>query len=408
MAVLSKPKGPLNILTINGGGLAAIATLTVLQKLLDEIVKDRPGLKRKPKPCDVFDVICGIGTGGWLALMLGRFEMDIATCFIEWYNLMQAIMPRSRSENLRRRFSRHSYYDPKRLVRQVERLTKLYGTGKNLMVDVATSSRCRHVFVAALRIDSNTPQSQYHLLRTYPCPKGNDLLEGPEDPGNYRIADAFGATGATRYFTPPWKEYSPKLGHLKFSDDEYPRQHNITRLALKEISGLYGEDVQIAVVVNVGPGSPSQKDVQKLARSVSWKSFASSRTSTSSSSSSGKLSLSSQLQASNLRKDEDSMRSKRLGNALETTKPAVSMGRHVQYEETKPAPTSKDNPTKIPSPPCVSLAVIDAADKTSLNDTRVPETSQESAKAHLPFVQDEIKRISQIIDFEATPMEVCD
>jgi hypothetical protein len=33
-----------------------------------------------PKPCEHFDLICGTGTGGLIALMLGRLRMDIETC----------------------------------------------------------------------------------------------------------------------------------------------------------------------------------------------------------------------------------------------------------------------------------------------------------------------------------------
>jgi hypothetical protein len=30
-----------------------------------------------PKPCDVFDMICGTSTGGIIALMLGRLQMSV-------------------------------------------------------------------------------------------------------------------------------------------------------------------------------------------------------------------------------------------------------------------------------------------------------------------------------------------
>lgn len=33
-----------------------------------------------PKPCDHFDLIVGTGTGGLIALMLGRLRLDVETC----------------------------------------------------------------------------------------------------------------------------------------------------------------------------------------------------------------------------------------------------------------------------------------------------------------------------------------
>lgn len=73
MAKLPQPEKPLKILTIDGGGLQGISTLLILDKLLGAIARNNGVPDRKPRPCDVFAVIAGIGPGGWLALLLGRF-----------------------------------------------------------------------------------------------------------------------------------------------------------------------------------------------------------------------------------------------------------------------------------------------------------------------------------------------
>lgn len=39
-----------------------------------------PKREEIPKPCDHFDLIAGTGTGGLIALMLGRMRMDVETC----------------------------------------------------------------------------------------------------------------------------------------------------------------------------------------------------------------------------------------------------------------------------------------------------------------------------------------
>ena len=52
-------KKELRVLSLDGGGIRGLSTLLVLKELMKEIDPETP-----PKPCDVFDLICGTGTGG--------------------------------------------------------------------------------------------------------------------------------------------------------------------------------------------------------------------------------------------------------------------------------------------------------------------------------------------------------
>ncbi|KAN0092204.1 FabD/lysophospholipase-like protein [Hyaloscypha variabilis] len=264
------PEKPLKILTIDGGGLQAISSLLILDKLLDTIAKTNKVPHRKPRPCDVFDTIAGIGAGGWLALLLGRFHMDITTCLSEWYKITDRIAPQSKPEELRMRAFHHCYYNPERLLEQIDSLTRVYGTGKYLFDNRAGEVRTRHVFVAALRSDA----SGYNLFRSYKIPEdaamSHKLLEGPENPSQYEILRAFGVTGAAKYFSPPWNEQMSKSGRTFFNDSKYPKPHNITELALDEMWGLYGKEVPLSVIVNIGPGLPSKSDVKQIAQRFSW------------------------------------------------------------------------------------------------------------------------------------------
>jgi hypothetical protein len=45
-----------------------------------EIEGRAPKRHEIPKPCDHFDLIAGTGTGGLIAIMLGRLRMDLDTC----------------------------------------------------------------------------------------------------------------------------------------------------------------------------------------------------------------------------------------------------------------------------------------------------------------------------------------
>ncbi|CAF9933917.1 MAG: hypothetical protein ALECFALPRED_005790 [Alectoria fallacina] len=269
----SRPTKPLKILTLDGGGLQAISTLTILNKVLERIAEEH-GISgnRKLRPCDVFDTIAGIGAGGWLAIPLGRFRLDINSCLSEWYNLMESIAPKSKTEELRLRLLRHCYFDTERLVEQVEFLTQVYGTGDRLFEPDAEDARTSHVFVAALASDARS----YNLFRSYEIPTSaklpTKLLKGPENPSSFKISRAFGVTGAAKYFTEPWEEQMASSGKVRFSDTKFPEPHNITELALDEMWGIYGTDVPLSVVINVGPGLPNDVDVKQIAQRFSWRS----------------------------------------------------------------------------------------------------------------------------------------
>ena len=58
--------------------------LILLQELMYKTYNETEGRPPKrdqiPKPCDYFDLIAGTGTGGLIAIMLGRLRLDIETC----------------------------------------------------------------------------------------------------------------------------------------------------------------------------------------------------------------------------------------------------------------------------------------------------------------------------------------
>jgi glycine hydroxymethyltransferase len=58
--------------------------LILLEKLMHrvyvEVEGKAPRIDQIPKPCEYFDLIAGTGTGGLIALMLGRLRLDIETC----------------------------------------------------------------------------------------------------------------------------------------------------------------------------------------------------------------------------------------------------------------------------------------------------------------------------------------
>lgn len=68
----------------DGGGVRGYSMLILLQELMHrthvEIYGQAPRPQEIPKPCDHFDLIAGTGTGGLIAIMLGRLRLDLETC----------------------------------------------------------------------------------------------------------------------------------------------------------------------------------------------------------------------------------------------------------------------------------------------------------------------------------------
>ncbi|KIW56971.1 hypothetical protein, variant [Exophiala xenobiotica] len=58
--------------------------LVILQELMHRVYVESegkpPSREATPKPCDYFDLIVGTGTGGLIAIMLGRLRLDLETC----------------------------------------------------------------------------------------------------------------------------------------------------------------------------------------------------------------------------------------------------------------------------------------------------------------------------------------
>lgn len=75
---------PLRILSLDGGGVRGYSLLILLQELMHrtfvEIYGRAPKRQEIPRPCDHFDLIAGTGTGGLIAIMLGRLRLDLDTC----------------------------------------------------------------------------------------------------------------------------------------------------------------------------------------------------------------------------------------------------------------------------------------------------------------------------------------
>ncbi|EXJ67176.1 uncharacterized protein A1O5_09823 [Cladophialophora psammophila CBS 110553] len=141
------------------------------------------------------------------------------------------------------------------------------------------NSRCKYSFatgVVQCRENKNKHPT-YALFRSYRVQENQKgrLLEGPNSEG-CRVPEVFCAAGAAKFFLTPYK-----IGNTVFYDEIFPQSHPISSLALDEALRLYGEDLEISVLLNIGPGIPADKDceeldlmslgpISRLARKFSW------------------------------------------------------------------------------------------------------------------------------------------
>jgi len=66
---------PVRLLSLDGGGIRGLSELIILHEIMQR-VKAHNGLTELPKPCDYFHLIGGTGTGGLIAILLGRLRMS--------------------------------------------------------------------------------------------------------------------------------------------------------------------------------------------------------------------------------------------------------------------------------------------------------------------------------------------
>lgn len=97
------------LLSLDGGGVRGLSTLYILKNIMDRVnhVRSQRGADQV-KPCEMFDLIGGISTGGYLtlslpcrmffptmniliAIMLGRLEMTVDQCIKTYIEFLRDI-----------------------------------------------------------------------------------------------------------------------------------------------------------------------------------------------------------------------------------------------------------------------------------------------------------------------------
>jgi len=235
------PGHGLRLLSLDGGGVQGLSELLILRELMGRI-KLQEGLDHEPLPCEYFDMIGGTGTGGLIALMLGRLCMPVSEAILHYRSFSKQVFS-----------SGKKYFgDGKFKASVFEDAVKMIVKGKTNIADLRLSvddSRWNkkgcNTFVCA-RSGSHTNAGNPVLFRTYP---------GGESP-DCTIWEAARATSAAPAF----------FKNIRIDETPYIDggigYNNPTPVVVQEAELIYPHR-KIACIISIGHG---QSNVARIVK----------------------------------------------------------------------------------------------------------------------------------------------
>ncbi|KAH6889761.1 hypothetical protein B0T10DRAFT_40027 [Thelonectria olida] len=238
------------LLSFDGGGVKGLSSLYVLEMIMAGLnrERERQGLADK-KPCEVFDLIGGTSTGGLIAIMLGRLQMDVGECIAAYTELMESIF----GQQLRRfRLSLSgkikSRFDSKKLKKAIEAVVSSKGFSATDLLNDGIDRGCK-VFVCAT---STSPRATQRL-RSYSL---------PEKPGiSCTICEAALATSAATGFFDP-----VDINGMKYVDGALGANNPVDEVEgeARDIWCPISGDLKplVKCFISIGTGNPKMKRVE--------------------------------------------------------------------------------------------------------------------------------------------------
>ncbi|KAK5078977.1 hypothetical protein LTS08_003873 [Lithohypha guttulata] len=255
----------LKVLTLRGNGLQGLGIISIVDELCSRIAR-KNNLARVPAPCELFDIISGTGIGALIAVLLGRYCLDISRCKQHYMDFAEFIEER----NLSRRAHPKTLHEED-VQAFMETLIKSEDWSGTLNIPSSNQvPRCQHVLV----IQRRRKYGRGHEAETFHGCVFNDL-----DPANQpaslqpsqstQVAPIVAAS-----MTHPLDSWT------SVADDDVqgfqPRIAFVSAVVLstvEEIVSTYGSATNISFIANFGPARLGQEtpDVSKGLKSpVMW------------------------------------------------------------------------------------------------------------------------------------------
>ncbi|KAJ7105341.1 FabD lysophospholipase-like protein, partial [Mycena epipterygia] len=220
---------------LDGGGAGALSELLILDKMMYK-TKTEGQLDTVPSPCECFELIGGSGTGGIIALMLGRLRMSVKAAISAY----DSLRPQSKI-GFTEEFQASKFEEALRQIFKEER-----------MEDVSPAA-CK-TFVCAMN-PVNMNAGMPNLFRSYNTPN--------EPASECMIWEAARATSATPGLFKPME--IELQGHGQQYIDGSIGNNNPTSLVLEEANQMYPTR-PIVLVSSIGSGHP---DVIQISQPLS-------------------------------------------------------------------------------------------------------------------------------------------
>ncbi|KAJ7105321.1 acyl transferase/acyl hydrolase/lysophospholipase [Mycena epipterygia] len=223
------------VLSLDGGGAGALSELLILDRMMYK-TKTEGHLDTIPSPCECFELIGGSGTGGIIALMLGRLRMSVKAAISAY----DSLRPQSKI-GFTEEFQASKFEEVLRQIFKEER-----------MEDVSPVA-CK-TFVCAMN-PMNMNAGMPDLLRSY---------DTPDEPAREcMIWEAARATSATPGLFKPMKIGLQGYGQQYI--DGSIGNNNPTSLVLEEAKLMYPTH-RLVLVSSIGSGHP---DVIQISQPLS-------------------------------------------------------------------------------------------------------------------------------------------
>ncbi|KAJ7115726.1 acyl transferase/acyl hydrolase/lysophospholipase, partial [Mycena epipterygia] len=237
------PDRGVRVLSLDGGGAGALSELLILDRMMYR-TKTEGQLDAIPSPCECFELIGGSGTGGIIALMLGRLRMSVKEAILAYNSL--------------RPQSKIGFAEEFQASKFEEALENIFNQEK--MEDISPNA-CK-TFVCAMN-QMNMNAGIPTLFRSY---------DTPDEPANdCLIWEAARATSATPGL------FKPMMIGLSGIEQQYIDgcigNNNPTSLVLEEAKQMYPLR-PVVLVSSIGTGYPDVIRIpQPLSASAMTKAF---------------------------------------------------------------------------------------------------------------------------------------
>lgn len=238
------------LLSLDGGGVRGLSSLYILKGLMTRLNNQRQDAGRPSvKPCDVFDLIGGTSTGGLIAIMLGRLEMDVDECITAYSGLMKTVFgeklnkfPISFKGNTKPQF------DSATLEKAIKQVITGRGIPETAKLNDGVKRGCR-VFVCTTSHETKG----IRRLRSYLLPDEPDI--------SATICEAALATSAATSFFDV-----AQIGTRKFVDGALGANNPVDEVE-DEASNIWCSETadlqrQVKCFISIGTGHPGKKAIE--------------------------------------------------------------------------------------------------------------------------------------------------